>query len=211
MINREAALKAWDEKLRSKVPQGAAPDLARWIVDLKIDFRISPPRNSKLGDFRPAYQGKPARITVNRDLNPYHFLITSIHEFAHLGCHLKYGNQAAPHGAEWKALYVKLLSPLLDGPIFPADLKRALFAHIKRPSASSCSCNILSEALSVYDVDDCIPIGHIPNGKSFLFRGEAYEIIGKRRTRLLCKLLRDGGIYLISQRARVQLIHDKAS
>jgi len=210
-MNREAALVAWEAKLRSKVPLGAAPDLARWIVDLQVDFRITAPRNSKLGDFRPAFQGKPARITVNRDLNPYHFLITSIHEFAHLGCYLKHGNRVAPHGNEWKALYVKLLSPLLEGSTIPADLKIALRKHLARPSASSCSCSVLANALSAYDQNPGVSLIQIPQGSQFIFRGEVYELVGKRRTRFLCKRQAGGGLFLITGRARVEMARSEAS
>ncbi|MDP4750251.1 MAG: SprT-like domain-containing protein, partial [Schleiferiaceae bacterium] len=41
------------------------------------------PRSSKWGDFRPAHDGKPARIRVNRDLPPDAFLLTLLHELAH--------------------------------------------------------------------------------------------------------------------------------
>jgi SprT protein len=45
-----------------------------------------PARSSKLGDYRPPQRGLPHRISVNHNLNQHEFLITLIHEMAHLLC-----------------------------------------------------------------------------------------------------------------------------
>ena len=53
------------------------------LVKHPVKFRVAKPRKTKLGDFRANRDGLH-QITVNGDLNPYSFLITTIHEFAHL-------------------------------------------------------------------------------------------------------------------------------
>jgi SprT protein len=42
-----------------------------------IRFRIVRSRASKLGDFRAGINGEKHKITVNGDLNPYSFLVTT--------------------------------------------------------------------------------------------------------------------------------------
>src|SRR5690606_28997724 len=118
-------------KLKNFVPPGTELMLAGWIVKFGVRFKISKPRATKLGDFRPAINGKPHRISVNGNLNQYAFLITSMHEFAHLGCWLKHKNQVAPHGEEWKEIFKVILTPLISNDVFPEDIKNALLQYIK--------------------------------------------------------------------------------
>jgi hypothetical protein len=177
--------------------------VANWILELKVVFVISKPRRSKLGDFRPAHNGKAARITVNGDLHPFSFLITTIHEFAHLGCYLKFKNKVAPHGPEWKKIYSDMLALFLKQNIFPEELNLALRKHIASPTASSCSCPILSAALAKYDSREGELLGKLGPTDEFEFNGEIYRYVLLRRTRILCERLSDGKRYLISSRAMV--------
>lgn len=204
-MNREAAISRWAQLLGSKTPLAAAPVIARWIVDLKVVFVISKPRKTKLGDFRPPHNGKPAKITVNSDLNPYNFLITTVHEFAHLGCHLKHGNKVNPHGTEWKEIYSDLLRNFISTEIFPSELIPVLNYHISNPAASSCSCPVLSKALAQYNKNPGIFLDEVKHKEIFIFREEIYTRLEKRRTRYLCRRLSDGRKYLISERAQVEI------
>lgn len=198
---REAIAQALDDYL----PKGTAPTIAGWIVDEGVQFVIARPRQSKLGDFRAGTRYSPSRISVNGDLNPFAFLITTVHEFAHLQCHKLHGRKAAPHGREWKSLYVNMLQPFIARDTFPENIHKALLHHIASPSASSCSCPVLNKAIALYDDSQATFLGDLSIGSNFLFRNEAYQSIEKRRTRYLCARLRDGKKYLISGRATVDL------
>ena len=202
MATGEAILH-FEKKLMPKVPAGTATVIANWIVELNVKFVISKPRQTKLGDFRPGHHGKAPRISVNGDLHPYSFLITTIHEFAHLGCYLKHGRDAAPHGKEWKRIYTKMLKLFVDQGIFPPDLTKSLHQHISRPKASSCSCPILSRALAEYDAEEGEFLGMLSPNDQFEFREEVYQYTLLRRTRVLCRRMSDGKQYLISSRAKV--------
>jgi hypothetical protein len=193
--------------LRSYLPEGSSQHIAQWIVDEGIQFVISRPRQSKLGDFRAGTRSSPSRISVNGDLNPYAFLITTVHEFAHHHCHVKFGRKASPHGPEWKQLYVGMLKPFIGMNIFPKHIHRALQYHIVAPSASSCSCPVLNKAIALHDDQNATFLDDLSIGSNFIFRDEAYETLEKRRTRYLCKRLKDGKKYLISGRATVDLNH----
>jgi hypothetical protein len=207
-MNGAESLQHWERKLYQKLPEGTAPLIAKWIVELRVSFKISRPRDSKLGDFRASLNGKAHQITVNSNLNPYAFLITTVHEFAHLGCFLKYKNRVAPHGPEWKSIYVSMLRRFQHQNIFPPDLEAALERHIRKPKASSCSCPDLSRALARYDHQPGTLLFDLSSDHSFVFRSEDYRLIEKRRTRALCERLSDGKRYLISGRAIV-IPHEK--
>jgi len=194
------------QSLENHLPSGTSQIIHKWIIELKVDFVISKPRKTKLGDFRPAYGSKPARITVNGNLNPYHFLLTTIHEFAHLGCYLKHGNKVLPHGKEWKTIYTKLLEKHLDQGVFPQKLEPALRKHLGRPSASSCSDPGLFRSLSHFDNEPKLFLSQVPLNSLFSLHDTAYKVLEKRRTRYLCIRLEDRKKYLVSGNAVIQRV-----
>ncbi|MBK9699129.1 MAG: hypothetical protein IPO79_03355 [Flavobacteriales bacterium] len=62
------------DALRERLPAGAVPVVLDWLHRNRVQVRITPRRATKLGDYRTPVAGRPARISVNRDLNPYAFL-----------------------------------------------------------------------------------------------------------------------------------------
>src|ERR1017187_1881109 len=68
---------------RSYIPEQSIEYVLNWFLEHKVRLRISLNRSSKSGDYRPAHQNLPPRISVNNNLNPYDFLITLVHEMAH--------------------------------------------------------------------------------------------------------------------------------
>lgn len=191
------------KRLTPHLPPGTAAMLARWAVELKVSFIVARRRKSRLGDFTPAHRGKMHRISVNGDLHPYHFLIVSLHEFAHLGCWLKHKGAVAPHGQQWKAIYARLLSGFLGKQVFPSELESAIRAHLANPPASSCTCPLLSRALLPYSTKRGELLIDLPSGSTFVFEGYSYRMLELRRTRCLCERLPDGRQFLISGKAVV--------
>src|SRR5947207_3677758 len=109
------------QKVLSKyIPVEAVPICIAWIVQFNIHLRITKSRASKYGDYRPHPDKHGHIITVNHDLNRYSFLLTFIHEVAHLVCQKKYSRFISPHGKEWKREYSILLRFFLSTEIFPA-------------------------------------------------------------------------------------------
>ncbi|MBC7913807.1 MAG: sprT domain-containing protein [Pyrinomonadaceae bacterium] len=137
--------------LEKYVPPEAAFIVARWIDYFKCDFKVSRGRNTKFGDYRPPYNGDNHRISVNYNLNPYAFLVTTVHEFAHLQTWNEYKGKAKPHGLEWKLNFKKMMKPFFEKEIFPPDLLRAINVYLENPAASSCSDLNLFRALKKYD------------------------------------------------------------
>lgn len=173
-------------------------------------FFVKPPRNTKLGDFRYHKGQSIQTITLNSDLNPYQFLLTFIHEVAHLKAFDRFGTTHAPHGSEWKALFKQLLDPLLVESIFPRDVLVPLKLHMRNPSASSARDLFLMKEMSKYD-------SQLPEKTAFFLADLApqtiFELAGRRfrkgetrRTRILCEELATGKKYLVSRLAKVSRV-----
>lgn len=133
------------------LPAGALEPVLEYLHRYQIHLTITRARNTLLGDYRHAFAQKSHRISVNGNLNKYAFLITLLHEIAHLLTFEQYGNRVAPHGREWKQAYSQLLSTFLVLKIFPAEIEQALLHSLRNPSASTCSEETLMRVLKRYD------------------------------------------------------------
>jgi|SRR5690554_432800 len=194
------------------VPQEAIPLIAEWLKKYRLHFTISKSRKSKLGDFRPAYQGKPNRISVNGDLNTYHFLVTLSHEVAHAAVWKKHGSRVLPHGVEWQNTFRTMLLEMMEEVHFPKELSDIIFQHLDRPKASSCSDPILYRALKKYDKDghSTVFLEDIEHGFHFSLDGKRIFKKGKkRRSRYECICLNNKRMYYVSAHAEVQIMTEQ--
>jgi len=163
------------------------------VVDLflasPINFKIVPPRKTKLGDFRMGSTLQKPQITINGDLNPYSFLITTLHEFAHLHTFQQYGNRVNPHGEEWKSNFRKLLIPIIDSKKLPKDIEHALVDSLVSIKASSCTDMKLSRILKKYDEmkDGIELLERLPKNTIFALNGREFIKGELRRKRYLCE------------------------
>lgn len=197
--------------LERYLPPDAAPLIARWIDYFKCEFKISRNRNSKFGDYRPPFGGKGHRISVNYDLNPYAFLVTTVHEFAHLHTWNEHKQNAKPHGVEWKANFKKMMQPFFDKDIFPIDVKMAITRYLNNPAASSCSDLNLYRSLRLYDPvkEDIVTVEKLPVKAVFKLKdGRTFRIEEKLRKRYKCVELNTKRVYLFSPVAEVELVQD---
>lgn len=170
-------------------------------------FKIVKPRKTKLGDFRWNPITKERQITVNGNLNPYSFLITTLHEFAHLIAYEKYGNRITAHGKEWKNTFGELLFPIIENKIFPNDVEKALLNSIHSMKASSCNDIPLQRALKKHETrnENEILLEEIPKNSTFALNGKVFRKKELRRTRFLCEEIPSGRLYLINRLARINL------
>lgn len=176
-----------------------------WENEL-FEFKIKNKRASKLGDYRYEPTTKKHTISVNKDLNPYSFLITYLHEVAHMHVFLQHGRRAKPHGIEWKNQFKKLMIPMLNSDVFPDDILRKIASYIKNPKASSCNDHELTAVLSKYDSSqEGIFLNAIPHGEVFYLGNRIFKKETLRRTRFICVEIKSGKKYLISKSARVLL------
>lgn len=162
---------------------------------------------TKLGDYRFDPQIRKHIITINNDLNPFAFLITYLHEVAHLVTHDEFGRKVKPHGNEWKNNFKQVCQPILKEEIFPGPVLMSLDNYLQNPKASSCSDPILFQVLRQFNQ----PNGHVLlkqllPGDLFEFQGNQYKYEEKKRTRMICTRIISGRKYLIPQLAEVKRI-----
>lgn len=184
--------------LQRFLPEGTVPPIIQYLNEHKIHLHISRERKSKYGDFRPGIWGRQHRISVNGNLNKYHFLITLLHEIAHLLTFIQFGAHKQPHGNEWKNEFKKLLIRFHSEQIFPVDILNALIAYIHNPSATSCTDIHLFGVLRKYDKENgSVLVSSLTIGDIFKTKDNLqYQILEKKRTRWVCIQLSTGKKYL---------------
>jgi hypothetical protein len=211
MANNEALVEKLAIQLNRYLPDDFNFLIARYIVEYSIRFKIVKPRASKLGDYRPLNQGKSHQITINNDLNSFSFLITSLHEIAHLKTFLLYKGNVAPHGKEWVKEYQNLLIPVIHSNKLPKDIEIALVNSLINTKASSCNDLQLYRALKKYDTrhESLILLENVPKNANFVLNNKMYVKGEIRRKRFLCKEVNSHKIYLIHALAEVTLIKEE--
>ena len=197
------------EILELQVPKNAVRYCLSLWEETPFSFSVKKPRATKLGDFRYRKDQKIQSITINSDLNPYQFLLTYIHEVAHLRTFEQYGFQHSPHGKEWKRTFQKLMLPLLSEDFFPKDILIPLKLHMINPAASSARDLFLMKEMSKYDGKEkpltSFFLSDLPPGSIFQVAGKKFKKGETRRTRVLCEEVFTGKKYLISRLAKVTL------
>src|SRR3954470_5626121 len=124
--------------LQHFLPPNTYPAVIEYLHHYRVHLTVARERKSILGDYRHRTPGKNHRISVNGNLNKYAFLITLLHELAHLLAFEKFGNRITPHGREWKQVFGELLASFIQHNVFPADIKSSLIQSLHDPAASSC-------------------------------------------------------------------------
>ena len=188
------------------LPDNTERYIACFLVDKVVHFTISKERRTKHGDYRQPHKGQPHRISVNGSLNQYAFLITTIHELAHLTTFEKHGNRVRPHGAEWKQEFKKLFLPLLAQDILPDDVQLALSRYLADAKASSCSDDRLYRVLRRYDKNQGTLVEHLPHGAQFKLNGKIFVKGKKLRKRYECKDASNGKLYRVLGIAEIESI-----
>jgi len=161
-------------------------------------FKLRKSRQSKVGDFSCKH-GHTPQITINDDLHPYLFLITYIHEVAHLHVHVQYGHRVEAHGEEWKDTFRELLRPVMTPDIFPDKLLRGLKRHMVNPKASTFSDTEMTELLRNADPkwSRATLLSEIPEGSLFGLQGKWFRKGTLQRTRVLCLELKTKRKFLV--------------
>lgn len=181
-------------------PAAAAPALAL-LQRYKVHLTITKERKTVLGDYRHAHNNEAHRISVNGNLNQYAFLITLIHELAHLVTFLNHSNRVQAHGREWKQVYKTLLLQFLDMHIFPADIVASLQRSLHNLPASSCADEGLMRVLRQYDKkeQDMLLVEELPDGALFALEdGKVFKKGLRLRKRFQCVEIKTGKLYLFS-------------
>lgn len=196
MSKKEAPL----EYLSKFIPAAAVPRVLEYLHRYKVHLTITRERKSVLGDYRHATSQKNHRISVNGSLNPYAFLITLVHELAHLVTFNQFGHRVNPHGREWKDFYALLLKDFMGKEIFPPVVEKALQQSMHDLPASSCADEDLMRVLKQFDkANGLVMVENLTEGQLFdIGEGRIFKKGRKLRKRYQCLEVKTGKLYLFS-------------
>ncbi len=193
--------------LERYLPSHAVAPIFTLIEENNIHLKIVNERVTRHGDYRRKSDGGH-QITVNANLNKFRFLITLVHEIAHLLAFERFGGAIKPHGREWKFTFQQMMLPFIRPEIFPVQLLPLIAKHFKNPKASSDTDAQLSVALKSFDPEnDKNYIFELPLGGVFrIYNGKIFRKGEKRRKRYECVEMDTGRIYLFQPNAEVELV-----
>lgn len=191
------------------IPEASVAKVLQLLEQDNLTVLVKKERKTRHGDYRKLPNGKH-QITVNGSLNKYRFLITLIHEIAHLEAFKNFGKFIKPHGVEWKRTFQYLMLPFLNPEVFPSEILPILAKHFKNPKASSDTDVQLAYALKQFDANtDKTFIFEIPLQSTFkIYNGKVFRKLKKRRTRYECVEVSTGKIYLFNANAEVTVINN---
>ncbi|MFN8348915.1 MAG: sprT domain-containing protein [Spirosomataceae bacterium] len=167
----------------------------------------SRPRKTRLGDFT-AQPYQRERITVNINLNPYNFLVTYLHEIAHLEVFRKYKRRQPPHGKAWKAHFRLLLIPVMNEANFPLSVLVPLLDYAQNPTASTGTHLPLMQALKNIDAPQThlVMVSQLSEGQIFRLNQKVFVRGTQRRTRIVCVEKVSQKKYLVAAHAWVEKV-----
>ena len=199
--------------LAAHVPLEAVKPLMKLLHSHQIRLVITRDRITKLGDFRPAVNGSPARISVNGGLNIYEFLMVFLHELAHLYVHEKCTNKVRPHGTTWKQIYGELIRHYAEEGIFHPSLCDMLVKYSYKVKASGIADLELSKALRRFDRTEKDLSWHfleeLPRDSVFkTSNGRLFRKEDRLKRRFACQCMHNNRKYLFHPTARVWTVNE---
>ena len=198
--------------IAERLPPVACGYVAELLGRHPVELRVVPRRATKLGDHRPPSPAVPwHRITINDDLNRYAFLVTLLHELAHLTTHVEHRGRRRlrPHGREWQGQFSRIIEPVVSKKLVPGELIDVLRAVVARPRAATCSDRRLLLALSRYDTvnQELMRVEQLQLGDLFQLETGRRFIRGARlRSRYRCIEAVTGVEYRVHGLAQVTLV-----
>lgn len=193
------------EILKKYLPEKSVVLVVELFEKHPCHVKIVNNRKTKHGDFR-RFPNDFFQITINNDLNPYRFLLTLIHELAHLVTYKKH-RRIKPHGIEWKRNFQHLMLPFVSPEIYPQEILPFLAKYLINPKASTDTDVTLSLALKQFDQKNELSyIFEIPPQTKFRYNKKIFIRGEKRRTRYECIEVHSNKKYLFHQNAEVDLI-----
>lgn len=177
-----------------------------------LELKITRPRKTKFGDYRLPKKNERHRISINANLNPYAFLITLVHEVAHLKAFSDHGLKIKPHGSEWQDAFRKLSQPFLEAGVFPNSLQNSLEKSLRKATASSCTDLDLFRELKSFDElpENIVVVEEVEEGSYFkLGKDKIFKRGPLMRKRYRCLNMTNGREYMVHPLAQVQIVKNQ--
>ena len=196
-------------QLQDYLPPGTYDAVLSYLRQYKVHLTVAKERKSILGDYRHRTHHANHRISVNGNLNSFSFLITLLHELAHLLTFEQHGNKVLSHGREWKNIYSQMLAQFLQHKIFPVDIEIELIRSLKNPAASTCAEDGLLRVLRKYDAKESHHRLVEEITMNALFKtsdGRIFQKIEKLRKRFKCIEVTTKKAYLFSPVYEVEIV-----
>ena len=201
-------MEKYKDTLSEYIPDSSVDTVFSSLNKHHVRLVISKSRATKLGDYRPPIKNNYHRISINYNLNKYQFLITLIHELAHLEIWVKYKNRVKPHGNEWKLQFGKLMAEHMNLETFPLDVLNALKIYFTKSSSSDTN---LSRILKKYNInnEEETTLEELPENAVFaIYNGIVFQKLKRLRKRYRCKRLDNGKMYIVSPLMVVHVLDD---
>lgn len=196
------------ESVLSKyVPENSLGLLMPLMKEDPIELKIKKPRRTKFGDYRFPKKGERHQISINNNLNSFAFLITLLHEIAHLKAFVAHGNRIKPHGKEWQNTFLNIVKPFIEQDVFPEDLAMVLENSLKKGGASSCTDLDLFRELQKFEESPKSTVEEIPDGSTFIADNNMiFKKGAKARKRYKCVCMSNGREYMVHPLAKAELL-----
>ena len=208
MSKKEAPISA----LQTYLPPNTYEPVLQYLQQYQVHLTVARERKTILGDYRHRHGSHTHRISVNGNLNPYAFLVTLLHELAHLLTFEKWGNTVAAHGREWKTVFGQLLAQFIEHKVFPEDITLVLLQSLHNPAASSCADEALLRILRQYDEkkENKVFVEDVPGGALFQTHdGRVFKKGERVRKRFRCLELATQRLYLFSPVYEVEVMSNE--
>ncbi len=194
--------------LQEHIPIAALNYCLHLTKSYRFKLELSFNRKSKFGHYRFLPATKTHVISINKGLPKPMFLLTFIHELAHMEVMLTHGRQVKPHGHHWKFAFTQMMLPLLNNEVFTAEVLAALRKHFKNPKASLSADPLLFNLLMPPSTPGQLTVGEVEEGATFIIKNRHFVKVKSRRTRALCYEPASQGNYLIPLHVSVNLPAD---
>jgi hypothetical protein len=192
--------------LLNHLPEKSVDLLTGWLERHRVSLTITRRRNTKMGDYRPPLTRDFHRISVNGDLHPMAFLVTLIHELAHLVIWEDYRRKVKPHGEEWKSQFRRMLAETQSLGVFSSEIEDIIQKFIRGQVSYRTFNQQFEERIFQSSNDNSTTLlSEIPIDAHFLLHnGRKFVKMEKLRTRYRCREIKTGRLYLISGLAKVR-------
>lgn len=198
-----------ENSLKPFLPEGTAQLYCRQIAGIRgINFKLTRERLSKHGDYRSNVHPWRHQISINITLQPFHFLITLLHETAHLMVHENFREHGEPHGSRWNRAFSDLIVPYVQPGVLPQKLAYALRNHVANGYATTTGDPLLLAAFRELDgtASSVTTLEKIPEGAVFALKGQLFRKGERLRTFFKCYSLTNEKDYRVRATAEVELV-----